>query len=194
MKRKNEPDLPAVVLKSHPPERLIRAMARGEVAACCCCGACCSCCCLHSLASLAGAVVGTYHPADRPGPGAKKAPPAGLRDDELDEPADAALAELRPRLVVTPIFWRTAAALAVLTILVLPTAWAELNLPFGILMLILFLPGVLLCGSAISALVIAGHPTLRGDIREWKRLGWITLGIVAGALVGVLLMLPLALR
>jgi hypothetical protein len=58
-------------------------------------------------------------------------------------------------------------------------------------MVIFFLPAVLLGGSAITAFVIAIIPPLRGEAREWKRLGWITLGIVAGALIGGILMVPL---
>jgi hypothetical protein len=192
MKRENAPQPPAVVVRRHPPERLIRAMARGEVAACCTTSSCC--CCLHSLGSLLGAFAGTYYPADPPGPGGKKAPPDGLRDDELDRPAAAPPAKPGPGPLAARIFWGTTAALTVLTIVIPPLIWVDSGPAIGIGLLIFILPGVLLGGSAVTAFVIAISPHLRGGAREWKRLGWITLGIVAGAVIGVLLMLPLTLR
>jgi hypothetical protein len=184
MKRANEAKPPVILLRSYPPERLIRALARGEVAACCgCC--CCCCCCLHSLGGLAGAVAGTFYPADSPASqGRKEAPPAGLRDDELDRPVAAVPAGPRP--AVTRIFWGASAALAVVTILVAPAVTGVKGGPAaGIEMLILGLPLVLLAGSAVAAMVVLGK---RGPIDkswEWKRLGWITLGTVVGTLIGV---------
>ena len=54
-----------------------------------------------------------------------------------------------------------------------------------------FLPLVLLGGSVVCAIAIACASRLREDARAWKRLGWITVGILGGTLIGVLLMLPL---
>jgi hypothetical protein len=183
------------VLRPHPPERLVRALARGEVAACCCC-----CCCLHSLGSLAGAIFWSFDQDDSPDPRGKEAPPVGLRDDELDGPAAAAPARPRPGPVAATIFWWSTVALTVLTIVVPPLIRAEngrfLGIRFengrflGIGLLILFLPAVLLGGAAVSALVLAGTPSRCEDIREWKRLGGITLGIVVGALFGWISLLP----
>jgi hypothetical protein len=190
MKRADAPPPPAITVRRHPPERLIRALARGEVAACCTTSSCC--CCLHSLGSLAGAVAGSFWPADRPSPGGKGAPPAGLVDDDLDGPAVATKAGPGP--VAATIFWWSVAALTLLTIVIPPLISVESGPAIGIALLIFVLPGVLMGGSAVTFVVIAGTPALRGDIREWKRLGWITLGTLAGSLIGVLLMLPLALR
>jgi hypothetical protein len=191
MKRSNVSPPPAIVVRPHPPERLVRALARGEVAACCSC--CSSCCCLHSLGSLAGAIAGSFDRADPPDPGGKGkgVPPAGLRDDELDGPVAGAPAKPGSAPVAATIFWWSAAALAVLTIVASPMIWDPTIPVLGIGVLIFFLPGVLLGGAVVSALVIASTPTLRGNPGEWKRLGWITLGIVAGALIGGILMVPL---
>jgi hypothetical protein len=195
MKRANEPHPPAIVVRRHPPERLVRALARGEVAECCGCGACC--CCLHSLGSLAGAIAGTFNPEDPPDPRVKKAPPIGLRDDELAGPAAAVPANPGPgprSVAAAGVFWWSTAALAALLIVVQPLIWVDNGPAMRIGLVIVVLPAVLLGGAMVSALVIAGVSSLRGDIREWKRLGGITLGIVAGALIGVVLILPLFLR
>jgi hypothetical protein len=186
MKRSNESHPPAVVVRPHPPERLIRAMARGEVAACCTCSSCC--CCLHSLGGLVGAVAGTYLPAESPAPHGKQAPPAGLRDDDLDGPVAAARTRPGSTLVVPKIFWWSTVVLAVLIIVLAPLISVESAPAIGVGLVIIGLPFVLLGGSVVSAIVLAGHPTLRAVRSEWARLGWITLGILGGTLAGVLLM------
>jgi hypothetical protein len=190
MKRVNPPHSPAVAVRRHPPERLVRALAQGGVATANC--SCCCCCCLHSVGSLAGAVVGSYRPAGTSDRRDKEAPPLGLLDDELDRLVAAAPA--RPRPVVTTIFRRSAIALTVLTLVVPPLISAERSAERGLtlgLELILFgCPVVLLGGAAVSAFVIAVRPSLRGDVGEWKRLGWITLGILVGALIGGLVVVP----
>ncbi len=68
------------------------------------------------------------------------------------------------------------------------------GIPSGLGILVFFLPLVLLAGSAVCALAIAGAPVTPGKARAWKRLGWITLGILGGTLIGVILMLPLFIR
>src|ERR1700744_2726665 len=85
MKRANESQPPLIVVRPHPPERLIRAMARGEITLASGTGCCC-CCCLHSLGGLAGAVIGSLSPANAPAPAGRVAPPAGLSDDDLARP------------------------------------------------------------------------------------------------------------
>lgn len=192
MRRANQPPPPAIVVHRHPPERLVRALARGEVAACCTTSSCC--CCLHSLGGLAGAIVGTYHPAlpSEAGEEEKGIPPVGLRDDELDGPAPPAPARPGPRPLAVPIYWCSATGLTFLTILGAPLISPQRGPNLGFGLLIFFGPVVLLGGSVIAALVIAGSPSLRGDVREWKRLGWITLGMVVGTLLGTgLMLLPL---
>lgn len=182
MKRADEAKRPAILLRSHPPERLLRSLARGEVAACC--GCCCCCCCLHSLGGLAGAVAGTFYPADAPASqGRKEAPPAGLRDDELDRPV--AVMPAGPRPVVTRIFWGASAALAVVTIVVPGVMQVEGGPAVGIALLIFGLPLLLLAGSVVAAMVVAGMADPTEKSREWKRLGWITLGTIVGTLIGV---------
>jgi hypothetical protein len=65
----------------------------------------------------------------------------------------------------------------------------------ALFILALFLPLVQLGGSVISALVIAGHPQLRREAGAWRRLGWITLGVVVGGVLGFFVMyLPVVLH
>jgi hypothetical protein len=60
-----------------------------------------------------------------------------------------------------------------------------------LLLLIMGLPVVLLGGAVVAAFRIAVGPSSRGDIREWKRLGSIIVGVVVGGLIGGFLMWPL---
>jgi hypothetical protein len=186
MKRANAPPPPAIVVRPHPPERLVRAAARGEVLSA---GFCCSCCCcLHSLGSLAGAVAGSFYPPDPPAAMGKAPPPAGLCDDELDRPADTMPA--RPRPVASRIFWWSTVALSVPWVLFWCLLTIHDDAVFRVLITFGVWPVALPCASVVSAIVLAARPSVRRDTREWKRLGWITLGTVAGALIGWSLMMP----
>lgn len=185
MRRANEPPQ-EVTVRRHPPERLIRAMARGEVAQAGC--SCCCCCCLHSLGGLVGAAL--YSPSgDPPASPDKPKPTAGLADDELDRPVGPPTAPPR----APSIFWSTTAALAILGFVIPPVIWERSGPSLGLSALILGLPAFLLGGSVITALVIIAIPSLSGDAREWKRLGRITLGNIVGTLIGIGLMLLIGL-
>jgi hypothetical protein len=172
-------------LRAHPPERRLRALARGEVAACCCTSSCC--CCLHSVGSLAGAVIGSFYRRSMPALPGKEASSDGLRDDELGGPGAATPAGAS----AAPIYWWSTTAAMAIVLLVSMARYGPEGFPFGLGVVIFFLPLVLLGGSALCALAIAAHPDLQRDVGALKRLGWITLGIVAGALLGGFCMVPL---
>ena len=181
-------DLPSITLRPHSPERrLVRALARGEVAACCACCSCC--CCLHSIGALAGAVTCFVYPREAADPGGKL-PSAMLRDDELDGPMAAA----PDRLPVPLIYMWSTFGVMVVWMLVAIVRLGPNGIPAGLGILIFFLPLVLLGGSALCALALACAPRLREEARAWKRLAWITFGILGGTLIGVILMLPLFIR
>lgn len=185
MKPANQSRPSATVVRPHPPERLVRALARGEVAASC--GCCCCCCCLHSAGGLAGAFVGSFYPAGMRDVRRKATPPVGLRDDELGGPTAAAPA--RPGLLVPTIFWRSTAVLTLLGIIALSLGGGQV-LVLGVSMVVMGFPAVLLCSSVVSAIILAARPSVRRDTRRWKQLGWITLGTVVGTLIGGAVMMP----
>jgi hypothetical protein len=180
MKRETEANRPVILIRPHPPERLVRALARGEVAACCCC----CCCCLHSIGGLAGAVVGTLYPSETSAPGAKP-PPAKLRD-EIDGPWRAAPAGTG----AGRIYWISTLVASALTCL-----WA-LGFALGVktwlaacwLLLAIFWPAIQLAGSFIALLIVQCHPDLSGDRAALKRLGRITLAAIMGAAIGMFVM------
>jgi hypothetical protein len=180
MKRENEADLPVVVLRPHPPERLVRALARGEVAACCCC-----CCCLHSIGGLAGAVVGTFYPRETSAAGGKP-PSAKLRDDEIDGPWRAVPA--RPRVGL--IYW-----MSTLGVSVLACFWAMGSVRergewpvVCMFILAIFLPAIQLGGSFVTLLIVQSRPERSGGRAGLKRLGHITLRSILGAAIGMFVM------
>src|SRR5437868_10871902 len=98
MKPKDPGHVPVITFLAHPPERSRRPSTALYAGGCCCC---CCCCCLHSLGSLAGAVVGSFYQRDTPAPYGKLPSAAKLRDDELDGSATVAPAKLS----VTPLYW-----------------------------------------------------------------------------------------
>jgi hypothetical protein len=159
---------PRITLRPHPPERrLIRALARGEVAAQ---GFCCSCCCcLHSLGSLAGAAVGSFHPHEQPDPSGKPSS-ARLRDDEIEGPPGRGTERSAARSILACMY-----------------AIARIGSQ-GLIALVVFLPAVLLGGSVLTACIFASIPEVRRDLAAWARLGWITLGTVVGGGMGLLVM------
>jgi hypothetical protein len=135
---------------------------------------------------VVGAIAGTFYPTAPRASRVKAAPPAGLRDDELGGRILAVPAGAGS--VVKAIYWLSTAALTVLAIAVLAMSDAG-GMGAEALLMILGLPLVLLGGSAVSAFAIACRPSLRGDAEAWKRLGRITLGILAGTLIGGLSMM-----
>jgi hypothetical protein len=179
MKTHEEEAMPRIVVRSHPPERLVRSLARGHIAGACCC---CCCCCLHSVGSLSGAAVGSFFPRNREAPGVLK-PLDKLRDDEFDAPARAVPAGPW----VGSIYW-----MATLAAIVVTSLWAMTRPSAGVtgtlVILATFMPAVQLGGSVLCLLIIGGNPQLCQDARAWKRLGSVTLGTIIGCLLGILIM------
>jgi hypothetical protein len=185
MKRANEARPPVIVLRSHPPERLVRALARGEVAACCCC----CCCCLHSVGGLAGAIVGTFYPGESSAAGGKP-PVAKLRDDEIDGPSRA----MPSRSGAGRLYWTSTLGVSALVCL-WATGLARQGgdwLGVSLFLLALFLPVVQLAGSFVALLIVPFHPALRADLAVLKRLGRITAWTIVGAAIGIIVMVLMA--
>ena len=189
MKTVAETHAPVITFRAHPPERLVRSLARGHIAGCCCC-CCCCCCCLHTVGSIVGAVLGSSFPP-MPVPGGKGPTAAKLLDDELDGPAPAAPA---PSAVPGMFWWGTLTASGLVS-LVTVAFQGPTGIPMAMVVLVLAFPFVQLGGSLLCALMIARRADLRQGAAPWKRLGWITLGVVVGGVLGFLVMyLPIVLR
>ncbi len=179
MKQADETHPLAVTLRPHPPERrLIRSLARGEIAAHC---STCCCCCLHSVGSLAGAVAGSFFP--READPSRAQPTAKFRDDEIDGPHG----EPSDRSAVRSTYWMVTLGGSVLTLM-----YGFVRLPDSIagtlVMLAVFVPAIQLAASVLCLLFLWAIPELRRDARAWRRLGWITLGTGVGSAIGVLIM------
>ena len=184
MKPHGEIPAPPITLRAHPPERRRRPLAApfDQGYAFAGCTSCC-CCCLHSLGGLAGAAVGSFYPRDPPAPGGTPAPPK-LVDDEID----ASAREIPAKPPINSIYWSATLVVAVLVTLVAMAKQGLGGIWLALSILALFLPAVQLGGSLLCALVLAYAPGLRQEPRAWRRLGWITVGTVAGCLVGILIM------
>jgi hypothetical protein len=184
MKPKEPVDPPPITLRRHPPERrLIRALARGEVAAhCCTC-----CCCLHSLGSLVGAVAGSFFPREHRDAGVKPSSDR-LRDDEIDGPPEPAPGRAAGGRDARSIYWWVALGASLLVCMCMTALAGPEGLPAGLFALALALPAVLLGGSVLAACFFAAIPEMRRDRAAWARLGWITLGTVVGGGLGLLFM------
>jgi hypothetical protein len=185
MNSEHEERRPAIAVRSHPPERLIRSLARGEVAACCCC----CCCCLHSLGGLAGAIAGTFYPSEAPAV-VGKLPSAKLRDDEIDGPWRPAPA----RSGAGRIYWMSTLGVSALLCLWVAAMVRETKdwLGASLFLLAIFLPVIQLIGSLVALPIVWSQPDPSSDRAALKRLGRITLSAFVGAAIGMLLMVLLA--
>jgi hypothetical protein len=173
---------PAITVRAHAPERLVRSLARGHIACGCCC---CCCCCLHTIGSIAGAIVGSHYPPSAPSE--KAALAAKLRDDELDGIVYAA--PVRP--TVKPRYWLWTLVVAALVTVITVAIQGQSGFPIALGILVMAFPFVQLGASLLCALEIAIRPDLQ-RAGVWERLGWITLGEVIGGLLGFFVMyLPL---
>ena len=177
MKQADETHPPAVMLRPHSPERrIIRSLARGEIAA-----HCCTCCCLHSVGSLAGALAGSFFP--REAHPSRAQPMAKLRDDEIGGPPGDA----PDRSAVRSIYWMVTLGSTVLVSLY-AVVQSQLSIEGPLFALAIFMPAIQLGASVLCLLFLAAIPELRRDARAWRRLGWIALGTIAGAATGILIM------
>jgi hypothetical protein len=180
MKSHDEGDAPIIIFRAHPPERLLRSLARGHIAGACCC---CCCCCLHSLGSLAGAAIGSFYARNPPDSGTAK-PFDKLRDVELDGPAR----EQPARFSVNALYWLVTFGGLVLVSMLAAIRYGSADIWSILFVPALFLPAIQLGGSLLCMFIIGGTPELRRDIRAWKGLGWITAATIVGCLSGILIM------
>jgi len=180
MKPHDDRNAPTIVFRAHRPERLVRSLARGHIAGVCCC----CCCCLHSVGSLAGAVLGSFFPSEGPSAGAMQAS-AKLRDDELDGPVRTVPAAPAG----TSIYWLSTLAVTVYASVISLLIYGAGAFPGVLGGLMILFPLVQLGGSLLCAFVIAVHPRLHQRAAAWKRLGWITLGSVVGCAIGIVAMI-----
>ncbi|MGP0062765.1 MAG: hypothetical protein ACLQGP_04065 [Isosphaeraceae bacterium] len=186
MKPHDEGAEPTIILRAHPPERLVRSLARGHIAGACCC---CCCCCLHSVGSLTGAAVGSFFPRTRTRPASGETKPLDKPwDDELAGPTSVVPAAPR----VGSMFW-----MATLGASIVMSWWAMAQPSTGgfketLLYLAIYMPALQLAGAVICLLIILSIPQLRRDARGWKKLGFITVGAIVGGLLGTLIMYMIA--
>ena len=182
MKPHDEGNAPIIMFRAHPPERLVRSLARGHIAGACCC---CCCCCLHSVGSLVGGAIGSFYPRETPA-SRETRPLAKLRDDELDGPPENDAA----RSPAKSLYWLvTLGGLVLASMLAMAVNGSEDILWSLPVVLAVFLPAIQLGASLLCVLIIGSIPELRQDPRAWKRLGFITLvDASSDALLGFLIM------
>ncbi len=159
-----------VSIERHRPERGSRDAAVAPAGQCCCC----CCCCLHSLGGAIGAVTArTQPPKDTPLPTAA---------------IDGATYE--PKYSAAGLYWTV-----VFAICAFAAAW---NLGIerhpdnaeALLIIALLLPFVQLSASLVTALIIAFSRRPGKDVR-FRHLGRITARAFLGAMIGLVVMLPL---
>lgn len=213
--RAGNSEAPAVTLIAHPPERRQR-RARVPAQAGHCCSCCC--CCLHSLGALIGAAVAPalggprpdlYLPLtdywdeedfDRPASLASRDREAVMTDalSPLPPPAEADLVRERHERnlgIALPALGFSAVSLFWWILLILVIGGLVLStmggrgeglLVGGVIMLLVF-PGLQLAAAAFTALILG--VSYRPDKgHQFRQLGKIVLGMVAGTVLGILLM------
>jgi hypothetical protein len=151
------------------PERGPRGAAAAPAGQCCCC-----CCCLHSLGGLIGALTATAKPVP-----AEQVPTA-----TTDKP------QLAPKHSATGLYWTI--VLIVSGLFVSYNFAVERHPDDGesLLIIALALPVIQLFASFLVVIVI-GFSTRPGRDIRIAHLGRITLRAFLGALIGVVIMLPL---
>lgn len=165
----------------HPPERGRRTQESIVVYSCCCC----CCCCLHTVGGAIGALLaGSYSgPVDK-----SQQPPARLPSAQSLYWSSFAIALLLGGATyAAPIAFGDAFQSGMAFV---PSFLG--NVALVGLSVILVGPLWLLAACGVMALQIAIRPKLRRLPAYWKQLGWITLSIVVGTIVGIAAMAILA--
>ena len=160
-------------IERHPPERREN---RGVIVACtgsCCC---CCCCCLHTLGGIVGAAV---------------ASPSGTSTDGASQASSAKAAHTYWLLLVALCGLIAAGGLSIAfnNANSYHDRWLEVALMVGG-GLVVGLPLVQIAVSVAAVILIAiNWPFRFADRRAaLKRIGWITLATIIGAVVGVIIM------
>lgn len=164
------------LIQQHPPERGERKKKYVVLYSCCCC----CCCCLHTLGGAIGAVVaGNYAP----------------EPDDWDETPNRPMHLPNSRPMRPPnsqwMFWSSFLAASVIGTLIAgllnPSQISESLIVIGLSIVILG-PVWMLAASGLSALQIAVRTDLPSKKGYWKQLGKITGGMIAGSVIGVIVM------
>ena len=175
-----------VSLTVHPPERRRRRSV--VVASGCCCSCCCSCC-LHSLGGLIGAMR-CSHPEDA----------SSGRSVSRGSVANAVAGEASPgsdemgfrvaRILGVRIYWLSTLVVAVLVLLFAPiiSGGGGDDVILGAVVLVVAMPAVQLA-AAIVAVVVAFAVPNNFRVATLNQIGLMTLGVIVGAIVGLLPML-----
>lgn len=155
-----------ISVRRHPPERRPTS---GTVLFSGCC--CCCCCCVHSLGSLAGAILGGRR-KDRPEPGTLTTEPEILKEAEVEYSHKYAIR----------VYWLALTLCAFFTCAV--SVIAEPNDKIiGPFIVIGFLPIGQLAASLFSLIFINVRPPVKKDV-ALRRLGKITLWSFLGTVIG----------
>lgn len=184
-----------VLVVAHPPERWrVRSGTPAQAGQCCCC---CCCCCLHSVGSLVGAAVTPLLWRGR-GPGYSRTQeeedygdPSGWAGDLPDDPGRRSAGSVLSSAVA--VFWLSSLAL-VLAALALAGVkaiddgnQAGLDIVVGLVLLALGFPALQLIAAVVTAIVL-GVSSRTDKGYQFKQLGKIALGVLAGTILGLAIM------
>ena len=167
-----------------PPERYRSSQASAQAGGCCCC----CCCCLHSLGGIVGAAVALKLGG---GPAYRNDAAAEEFDDGFDQPRLIAPRTTLPEeegegATARSLFWYSFLFLMLLIGVVGTVVWrTPLAGGFAVLMVMPVLQ-LVSAGIALFALAFSSRPD-RGY--QLRCLGRLTLGTIAGSLLGLFVML-----
>lgn len=166
----------AITIERQLPERGARGArgAHGTAAApagqCCCC----CCCCLHSVGGAVGALSARARPVD------PQIPISAIDGRTLE-----------PRHSASGLYWALTAIMAgVLGAYFVAFENHKVDTFTVALMIAIFLPAIQLAASIVSAIVILRSRRV-GKEERLRHLGKITLRAFLGALIGLLIMIPM---
>jgi hypothetical protein len=164
----------SITVVVHPPERRRPRSTIPALAGDCACCSCC-CCCLHSLGALIGAAV---------------APTWGSSDTMPRQHGDAAkVAPSASRCSAVVVFWIT---LVVLLLIAVALLWARQgNASEAVVIIAIAFPGLQLAAVIVTAFVLTAAGGA-DDGYQWRQLGKIFIGAIAGTLIGAAVMGVLA--
>jgi hypothetical protein len=160
----------AITIERQLPERGARDAAAAPAGQCCCC----CCCCLHSVGGVIGALSARAKPVDQ------TIPVSAIEGRTLE-----------PRHSASSLYWAIIAIMAsVASAYFVTFEHHQVESAEIALMLAICFPGVQLAASVVAAIVIMRSKRVGKEVRL-RHLGKITLRAFLGAVIGVLIMLPM---